>query len=110
MFFQSENGLQGGSYDVICILHDIDNKRYHAAAFEDKPFAGSFDENEDRSFVRLKSKMHHTSGAETLEEALKHLEDLKAKVSVPEKNVWTDPVDWDGKIGLVWMVPKYKFA
>lgn len=38
--------------------------------------------------VRLKSKMHHTEGAETLEEAREHLADLASKVELPEGNVW----------------------
>lgn len=41
------------------------------------------------SVLRLKSKMHHTGGAETFEAALAHLEELAARIQPPnEEQVW----------------------
>jgi hypothetical protein len=93
--------------DVVCILHDETTDRYHAAFFEEKPFPGPVESVDQTNVVRLKSKMHHTSGAKEVNEAIEHLEELIAKVGCPEENVWRDPVDWDGEIGLTLMVPNW---
>lgn len=93
----------GGNQDIICILNDVNTGKYHAAFFEESPLPGG---NEEVGFLRLKSKMHHTQGAETIEDAFKHVDDMRQKVHVSDDNVWREPKDWDGTQGLVWVVPK----
>jgi hypothetical protein len=107
LFERNDNTFDSGSLDVICMLHDVNTDRYHAAFFEEHPMPGGYEANKDLSFVRLKSKMHHTGGADTIEEALTHVEDLKSKIHVPEKNVWLEPKKWDGELGITWVVPKW---
>jgi len=108
MLFEKQNGtFDGGSLDVICILQDINTNRFHAAFFEEHPMPGEIKPIDELTFVRLKSKMHHTGGADTYEGALIHLEELTNKITVPEKNIWKEPVEWDGELGIVWIVPKW---
>lgn len=108
MLFQREdNTFDGGSLDVICILHDINTGKYHSAFFEEHPMPGEIKPIEEMTFVRLKSKFHHTVGSDTLEGALQHLEELKEKIHISEKYVWLEPQEWDGQLGIVWVVPKW---
>lgn len=87
----------GGPLDILCILHDVERDRFHAAFAEEMPMPGSVPAVGDMPLVRLKSKMHHTAGAPALEEALVHLDDLAGKIHVPPENVWRDPRPWDGE-------------
>lgn len=106
-----ENGdgtYTGGPLDVWCIMHNVEADTYHAAFFEEKPMPGPRPSVEDTKIVRLKSKMHHTEGAPTLEGALKYLDEMTAKVQVPPENIWREPKDWDGEIGIVWVFPNWR--
>lgn len=108
MLLQNENNtFETGCLDVICILHDETTDKYHAAFFQEAPMPGGYEVNENLSFVRLKSSMHHTGGSDTLEGALEHVNQLKNKIHVPDKNVWLEPKEWDGQIGIVWIVPRW---
>lgn len=110
MMIQNGDGtITGGSFDVITILHDVNTGRYHVAFFEEHLFPGGLDAEINQNVVRLKSKMHHTSGAESLEGALEHLEDMKTKILLPEQNIWKEPREWDGEIGIVYLVSKDDF-
>lgn len=105
---RNDGTFDGGSLDVICILHDVNKDRYHVAFFEEHPLPSQHDTPiEDLTFVRLKSKMHHTGGADTLEGAIGHLNDMKTKIHIPEKNIWLEPKEWDGELGIVWVVPRW---
>lgn len=92
-----------GGLDVLCILHDVNTDRYHAAFFEEHPLPGEVKSIEETDIVRLKSKMHHTTGSDTLEGALEHLKELSEKIIVPEENIKKDPIDWNGEIGIVFV-------
>jgi hypothetical protein len=98
----------GGHLDVWCILHDENTGRYHAAFFEEKPMPGPQPELKDIKIVRLKSKMHHTEGAEDLDGANKHLDEFAAKIKVPDENIQRDPIPWDGIIGIVRVVENWR--
>lgn len=86
-----ERGHFGGPLDVLLIQHDLTTGRYHPAAYEEKPMPGPIRQVSEMTTVRLKSKMHHTQGFGTLEEARQYLlDDLATKIEVPEGNVWPD--------------------
>lgn len=105
MLIQNSDGTcTGGRKDVICILNDLNTGKYHVSFFEESPFPGG---QKDLSFVRLKSKMHHTYGSETIEGALNQLKEMREKIQVSDKNVWLEPQEWDGNQGMVWVVPNW---
>lgn len=97
-----------GSLDVLCILHNVNTNRYHAAFFEEHPFPGEIKPVEETDIVRLKSKMHHTGGSDTLDGALEHLKELSEKIIVPEENIKKEPIDWDGEIGITFVWNNWK--
>ncbi len=41
--------------------------------------------------VRLKSKMHHTTGADTYDGAVQHAQELRLKFKVEDANFWVNP-------------------
>lgn len=95
------NTFTAGGLDMLCILHDVNTDKYHAAFFEESSLPGKIKSIEETDFVRLKSKIHHTSGSDTLDGALIHLKDLSEKIVVPDENVFKQPIEWDGTIGMV---------
>lgn len=104
MMMDNGNGtFTAGGLDVLCILHDVNTDRYHAAFFEEKPFPGEVKSIEETDIVRLQSKMHHTSGSDTLDGALEHLKELSEKIIVPEENIKKEPIDWDGELGITFV-------
>lgn len=95
--------FQAGPFDVLCILHRFGG-RFHPAFFEESPMPGPYpDRIEDVKVVRLRSRMHHTEGAETIEVALMQLAELSKKISVPLTNIWLKPIVWDGGEGIVFL-------
>jgi hypothetical protein len=57
--------------------------------------------------VRLKSKMHHTEGADTLDGAKAHYGQLRDDIKIPDLNASDTPIGWDGEMGLVWAVENW---
>ena len=101
MLISNRNGtFNAGELDVLCILHDENTGKYHAAFFEEHPMTGEIKPIEETNPVRLLSKMHHTEGSTTLEGAIKHLNDLATMIHVPEENIWRDPMAWNGEKGI----------
>lgn len=96
-----------GPLDVVCVLHDVNTGKYHAAFFEERPFPGPILPVSETKIVRLMSKMHRTDGADNISGALEHMSELAENLGVPEQNRWTDPREWDGEIGIVWLVPNW---
>lgn len=90
-----------GSLDVHLILHNKFTGRYHPAFFEEQPLPGPVKPSNEEQVVRLRSKMHHTAGFETLEEAQIELDNMSRNIAVPEENVWRDPQEWDGHYPIV---------
>ena len=104
MMMDNGNGtFTAGGLDVLCILHNINTNRYHAAFFEEHHFPGNVKPVEETDVVRLKSKMHHTGGSDTLDGALEHLKDLSEKIIVPDENIWKEPIEWNGEIGITFI-------
>ena len=50
---------------IVAMLHDTEHDRWHPVVFEEKPLPGNPDNP-----IRHKSKMHHTEGFATRDEAL----------------------------------------
>lgn len=85
---QNKDGtLTMSPYDLIGILKDTSTGRFHACLWLDSPPSSA--SLEDIS-VRLKSKFHHTIGAETLEEAQEHVAMMHQRFPVRDHNVWKD--------------------
>jgi hypothetical protein len=105
---RNDNTFDGGSLDVICILRNINKNTYHAAFFEEHPMPAEIPSIEDTKIVRLKSKFHHTEGSATLERAIKHLYEISERIHILQDNIWLEPQDWDGELGIVWIVPNWK--
>ena len=57
-----------------CIAYLVTTNRYHVVMFQEKPMPGPY--NPDQTFIRFKSRGHHTIGAETFEEAQVHLQEM----------------------------------
>jgi hypothetical protein len=84
---QGHGTYVGGPYDVLGIQHTT-RGRYHVAFYEEKPMPGPV-QSQPR-ILRLKSKMHHTEGAATFEEALEHLEEMAQKIEMDDSRIWRD--------------------
>ena len=99
-----------GALDVLMILHHVVAGTYHAAFFKEAPLPGPVREIGEVKIVRLRSKMHHTSGAPTLEGAQVHLDELAGKIHVPPENVWRDkpPYPWDGRHDVTLIVDNWR--
>lgn len=97
-----------GPLDMLCILHDVNTNRYHAAFFEENPLPGKVESVQATNIVRVQSKMHHTEGSDTLEGALEHLKELSQKIILPKENIKNDPIDWDGNLGVVILMENWR--
>jgi len=101
-------------HDCIVILHDRETGRYHPALYVESPLPGP---PEPRSFVRLKSKMHHTTGFESLTEAQAEVDRMntifadKGWGTVPDSNRCLLPIAWsgwnDGEGAATWVLPDW---
>lgn len=85
-----------GPLDVALIAVDSRTGRFHMMLFEEKPMPGERVAPEDCATVRLKSKLHHAQGVETLEEARAYLAEFREKVIIEDGNVIEEPVAMDG--------------
>lgn len=111
MLIRNEDGTYiTGPFDVWYILHDVTTGRYHAAFFEEKPFPGAIPPAKEAQLIRLRSRFHHTEGADDLEGALKHIDEMLLKIPVLAENVWREPMAWDGEIGFVTVVNNWRAA
>lgn len=90
MLIRNADGTYDGDrFDVIGILKDSSTGRFHACIWLEAPMPGLPDP--DPNAIRLKSKMHHTIGADTFEGAIEHVQELRTKFKVDDTNVWTKP-------------------
>lgn len=76
------------AHDLLTIVLVESTGRYHVSVWEEKPLPGA---SPPRGVVRLKSKMAHTTGATSFEEALVHVAKLRERLSIDDQNVWTRP-------------------
>lgn len=85
---------------VVAMVHDVKNKRWHPIVYVENPLPGP---PSDDKPVRHKSKMHHTGGFLTREEAVTSANELAAtiinqkcwpscKMSIAEG----EDIPWDG--------------
>jgi len=99
-----------GPLDVAFIARNIDTGRFHVIVFEEKPMPGPVPDTKDTKLVRLRSSMHHTEGAETLEAAQVHMAQIREKLKILDANVCQDvSFDWDGQAETIftenWTLP-----
>lgn len=88
--FQNEDGTYTlGPADVLCIFR-LPTGRFHVTLLEEQPMPGPIQPIEELNFIRLKSKMHHTVGADTLEGAQQQLQELRQKIKVSDLCVIAD--------------------
>lgn len=101
-----ENQTCGGPLDFICILKSNKTGRFHPAFVEEKPMPGPIPDVADTKFVRVKSKMHHTAGFETFEEAVTNVqESMRPRLTLSDDNVALEhSVDWDEKQMIFTMI------
>lgn len=101
LILKGDGTYDGGPLDVILILGNVHTKKFHVALFEESPFPGPVPDIQNMKVVRLKSKMHHTGGATDWAEAQIQMDDLCAKIALPESNVLRSEVFvWDGELGI----------
>lgn len=98
-----------GPLDVLCILRHAETGRFHAAFFEEMPMPGPVPPADEVEVIRLKSKMHHTEGSDTLEGAQEHLGELAKQLYIDPMMILRDPQEWDGHEGVVTFMsnPRY---
>jgi len=108
MINNGDGTYMGGPLDIVCILHNTRTGIFHPAFFEESPLPGPMLSVEETEIVRLKSKMHHTGGYPTIEEAVKGLEELRSTIKVDDRNSCKEPIPWDGEVGIVWVFPNWK--
>ena len=106
MMDNGDGSFIAGGLDVLCILHNVNTNRYHAAFFEEKPY--KIQPIEETDIVRLQCKMHHTSGSETLEGALEELEKLSEKIIISKENIMNTPIDWNGELGITFVCTNWR--
>lgn len=94
---QGGGAYTGGPLDFVCILHGSQQGRYHPCFVEEKPMPGPVKSVEETDSVRVKSKMHHTAGFATFEEAVEYVKtDFLQKIELPDNNVVLDrAIPWD---------------
>lgn len=82
---------------IIAMLHNTENDRWHPVVFEEKPLPG----NNPDAPVRHKSKMHHTEGFATRDEALVNCDELAGHLknhAIGEIKVSVEKAfPWDGE-------------
>ena len=83
---KGDGSFLGGPADVICIVK-VPTGTFHVSFWEEHPLPGPICSVEDLEFIQVKSKMHNTKGAVTLEEALVELDDLRKKIELPDHNI-----------------------
>lgn len=89
MFRNADGSYDMGRFDVLGILKDSSTGRFHACVWLEHPFPGASEPNPD--LIRMKSKLHHTAGADTFEGAVQHVNELRSKFKVSDTNVWIRP-------------------
>jgi hypothetical protein len=104
-----EPALIAGPLDAIFIYHNIEGDTYHPVYYRERPMPGPIQPHDELSIVRLASHMHHTVGAETLEEAKQMLADMREQVAIDDLNVDSEhPVPWNGELGDIMVVPNWR--
>jgi len=91
LIYKVEKSMYAGNLDVICIIQLLPEGRFHTMVLCENPLPGPIIPTDQLEFIRLKSKMHHTTGFSTLEEAIKNIKfDLLERIDILEDNVILD--------------------
>jgi hypothetical protein len=109
LIVRGDGNFDGGIFDVICLLRNVNTGHYHTCFAEEMPLPGPMEPNP--TLIRLKSKMHHTQGAPDLVQGIKYLEKLASKIILPAENILREPIDWNGWGGdgtFVIFVPNWR--
>lgn len=109
MLIRHDDGtFTGGPLDVHLILHNVEAGTYHVAFFEERMMPGPVIPSEEVTVVRLQCKMHHTTGAPTLEGAQVQFDEFAQKIVLRPENLWrSEPYPWDGQLGIMMIVPNW---
>jgi hypothetical protein len=109
MLIENDDGTHSaGPLDLVLFLYHEETQRFHVAFFEESPLPGPVRPIEETTVVRLKSKMHHTAGAQSWEEAQTQLAEFLTKLKVPENNIIRDSfLIWDGQLGKTLISPNW---
>ena len=76
---------------LVKIVVDLEKERFHPMVYVESPLLGN-----DNTVTRFKSKMHHTGGFDTLEEANDNaINDLKGKL---EGQGWIVTLELEGLV------------
>lgn len=89
IILNSNSTCSCGNADIICILK-LPTGTYHVAFYEEVPMPGPIKPISELDFVRLKSKMHHTQGAATIDGAREHAKMLRENLIISDANVYLD--------------------
>lgn len=76
--------------DLLCILKRQDTGRFHVCFAEEHPLPGPILPADQTDYVRLKSGMHHTDGADTLPEARQQLVEMRKRLIIQDDNVFAE--------------------
>lgn len=98
---------ENSQYRVWCILHHTTNDTYHPALFEGThSVLGNPTEPGE---VYLRSRRHHTDGCVNLKDAQDLMFEAAGRdVGVPQGNISPTPIEWDGEVGIVLVLPNWK--
>lgn len=111
MLIPNEDGsYTGGPLDVILIYHNIGAGTFHPVFYEEHPMPGRVLDVKDEAVIRLKSKIHHTVGFGTLEEAQDNVRaEMRSQITLPDTNIAIErALPWDGALGDVWLVQNWR--
>lgn len=80
-----------GPRDIVGVLRDSHTGRYHVCLWLESPLPGDALGEASHGFIRLKSRVHHTAGADTFEGMLEQLVEFRKKYIVADSNVLAKP-------------------
>lgn len=103
---QGDGTFLAGPADIMCIL-GLPSGKFHVAFFEEKPMSGPVRPIEELAVIRLKSKMHHTQGASTLEGAREQIRELRERIVITDGSVMTDEVITVEDPVSTWILPNW---
>lgn len=99
---------QAGEADVILIAQL--GARFHVVFLEEHPLPGPIGPIATQAFIRLKSKMHHTAGEDTLAGAQARLDEMRETITIADANVSRERALFVGDCVMVFSVANWVAA